>query len=229
MIFCLRNSLFREKGYNKKGVLWWGAHFAEEKEQPSTVHPWKASGRGAAELRMRNLISTGRFAWQKETFLSGWGSPVHTLLTAASIQNIHGVEIYFPGLHLLVKKELNCISWIAFFRSGCEWAWFLSYVFLSAGSVSSRVQPSNEDSFFGRNKTNLLINTGSKILVSWRHFTSSSPGLGKVVLAQRVLSSLGKCSRAQRQKAVPGRQCPTEQCSDSLSPSLCKWLIQSQL
>lgn len=74
---------------------------------------------------------------------------MYTIVTAASIQNIHGVEIHFPGLHLLVKKELNCISWIAFFRSGCEWAWFLSYVFLSASAVSPCVQPSHEGSFLG--------------------------------------------------------------------------------
>lgn len=38
-----------------------------------------------------------------------------------------------------------------------------------------------------------------------------------------------KRSSAQRQKAVSGRQCPTEQRSDGLCPSLCERVIHSQL
>lgn len=62
---------------------------------------------------MRKLITIGRFTQQKETFLSGWGSPVHTILTAANIQTIHDAQVSFPGLYLLAKKIklhfLDCI------------------------------------------------------------------------------------------------------------------------
>lgn len=39
----------------------------------------------------------------------------------------------------------------------------------------------------------------------------------------------GEHSSTQRQKAVSGRQCPTEQHSDRLCPTLCKRVIHNQL
>lgn len=69
------------------------------------------------------------------------------------------VETCFPGLHLLVKKELNCISWIAFFRSGCEWAWFLSYIFSFCRCSEPLCAAFTWGLFFGRNKISLLKST----------------------------------------------------------------------
>lgn len=65
----------------------------------------KASERGGAELRGKNLIAICRFTQQKEAFSQGGESCLALYRQQPNIQNICGAGSYFSGLHLCWWKK----------------------------------------------------------------------------------------------------------------------------